>query len=370
MRRLLVLLFLPFLASACGRSEGMQPPHARPPTRVQVVDAQLRTVPQTISSVGAFESPNMTTIASEIRGRVVSLDVPEGQRVEAGRVLARLDDQELEAMLRVTRARLQNAQDRLTRLRRLREGSVSSEQAYEDALAEHDAAKAASEATGSQLDRTTIRAPFAGVVGLRLVNVGQYVDGGTPIVELTQVDPLELRFGVPQRFAAQISLGQVVRGRVGRCGPRFEGRVNAIDPRVHAATRSMRIQASIPNADGGLYPGMAASLEVVVGQIEEAIVVPQEAIVRHGTRHIVYTLDEDDAAQQQSVELGQFFADGVHIRTGVAAGARVVAAGQQKLQPGAATAPAPFEPTINPNLALGSGPGAGAGPDDDCEPRR
>lgn len=364
------LCSLLLIACACGRSEGMPSPGQRPPTPVLFVSVEPQDVPRTISSVGSFDSPNMTTIASEIRGRVVALDVPEGQRVEAGRVLARLDDSELKAALRVTRARLQNAVDRLARLRRLRDNSVSSEQAYEDALAEHDAAKAASEEAQTQLDRATIRAPFSGVVGLRQVDVGQYVDAGTTIVELTQVDPLDLSFGIPQRFAEQLALGQPVRGRVGRCGPRFEGRVNAIDPRVDPATRSLQLQASVPNPDGRLYPGMAGSLEVVVGEIEDALVVPQEAIVRQGTRHIVYTLDEDDAAQQHTVELGQFFEDGVHVRSGIEANARVVAAGQQKLRPGAPTAPAPFQRTANPNLDLGVV--AGSGPADgeetgDCE---
>ncbi len=363
MRRLpLLLCCLLLVASGCDPG---QAPRERPPAPVQFVEAEPRTIARTISSVGSFESPNMTTVASEIRGRVVSLDVPEGQQVAAGHVLARLDDQELRAALRVTRARLQNAEDRLARLRRLRDNSVSSEQAYEDALAEFDAAKAASEESQTQLDRATIRAPFAGVLGLQQVNVGQYVDAGTAIVELTQVDPLELSFGIPQRYASDLALEQPVRGRIGRCGPRFEGRVDAIDPRVDPSTRSLQLQARVPNPDGRLYPGMAGSLEVVVGEIADAVVVPQEAIVRQGTRHIVYTLDAEDNAEQRTVSLGQFFADGVQIRSGVEPNARVVAAGQQKLRPGAPTRPAPFEPTSNPNLALGSAGTVGGA--DDCE---
>lgn len=359
--RIVSLWPLLWLASplGCDPSEGMQSPAERPPVPVRIVTAAARTIPRTISSVGAFDSPNRTTVASEIDGRVVGLEVPEGRRIESGQVLARLDDAEPRATLRIAQARLQNAQDRLTRLRRLRDNSVSSQQALEDAEAEFDAASGAFEEARTRLDRTTIRAPFTGVLGLRQVNVGQYVAPGTPIVELTQVDPLELDFGIPQRFAAELEVGQRVSGRVGRCGPRFEGRVNAIDPRVDPETRSVRLQASTPNPGGDLYPGMAASLVVVVGEIDGAIVVPQEAVVRQGTRHIVYTLDEQDQAQQRLVQLGQFFADGVHVRDGIPPGARVVAAGQQKLRPGAVTAPSPFEPTANPNLALGRG-----GPED------
>ena len=185
------------------------------------------------------------------------------------------------------------------------------------------------------------------------MNVGQYVDGGTPIVELTRVDPLELRFSIPQRHASDLAVGQQLLGRVGSCGERFEGVVEAIDPRVDASTRSLRLQASVPNPGGSLYPGMAVSLRLVVGEFPDALVVPQEAIVRLGTKHVVYTLDAEDRAEQHTVELGQFFVDGVHLRSGIEAGARVVTAGQQKLRRGSATAPEPFVPVDNPNLELG-----------------
>jgi membrane fusion protein (multidrug efflux system) len=324
-----------------------------PPTRVEFVTADARTVHRTISTVGALESPNTTTVASEVRGRVLELDVPEGRRVEAGHVLARLDDAEARAAVRVTAARLTNARDRLRRLENLRAESVSSEQAYDDARSEFDAASGAFEEATTRLEKTTIRAPFTGIAGLRQVDTGRFVDAGTPIVELTQVDPLDLAFGIPQRFASELALGQRVAGAVGRCGPAFEGVVEVIDPRVDPATRSIRLQARVPNPDGDLYPGMAVSLRLQVGEIEEAVVVPQEAVVRQGTRHLIYVLDPDDRAEQRVVALGQFFEDGVHVVSGVEPGERVVAAGQQKLRPGAPTAPAPFAPTRNPNLELG-----------------
>lgn len=358
-RLALRLVALVLLLAACSASEGTTgTDKSRPPARVLVVTVEPRTLPRTISSVGSLESPDMTTIASEVEGRVVELDVPEGRRVDAGHVLARLDDAEARAALRVTRARRQNAQDRLRRLESLRAESVSSEQTYDDARTEFDAARAAHDEARTRLEKTTIRTPFAGVLGLRQVNLGQYVDGGTPIVELTQVDPLQLVFSIPQRFVAELALGQQVLGVVGRCGPRFEGHVDVIDPRVNTSTRSVRLQASVPNPEGALYPGMAVSLRLRVGEIEGAILVPEEAIVRQGTRHIVYTLDADDRAEPHTVTLGSFSTDGVHVRDGILPGARVVAAGQQKLQPGSPTEPAPFEPTQNPNLTLG-----GDGPD-------
>jgi membrane fusion protein (multidrug efflux system) len=184
------------------------------------------------------------------------------------------------------------------------------------------------------------------------------------VVEITQVHPLELRFSLPQRFRSELALGQTVIGMVGRCGPRFEGKVQAIDPRVDPATRTVRLHATVPNPDGSLHPGMAARVRLVVGEVTEALVVPQEAIVRQGTKHIVYTVDEQGAASSHQVSLGEFFVDGVHVTSGIQEGARVVVAGQQKLRPGSATQALPHQPTRNPNLDLGR-----FGPLSDCEHR-
>jgi membrane fusion protein (multidrug efflux system) len=336
---------------------------SRPPVRVQIAVASPKDLPRTIASVGSLESTDMTTVSAEVDGRIIDLDIPEGQLVEKGHVLAYIDDAENKATLSVTRARRDNARDRLARLEKLRKQSVSSEQAYDDAKSEYDAASGAYAEARSRLAKTTIAAPFTGVLGLEQVNVGQYAESGMAIVELTRVDPLELRFSVPQRHASEVAVGQKVLGRIGSCGAAFEGEVTAIDPRIDVATRSLRLEASVPNPDGALFPGMAVSLRLVVGSIPKALVVPQEAVVRQGTKHVVYVLDAEDKAEQHNVELGQFFVDGVHLKAGVEPGARVVTAGQQKLRPGAATAPEPFVPVENPNLELGR-----FGPEGACDP--
>jgi membrane fusion protein (multidrug efflux system) len=292
-------------------------------------------------------------VASEIAGTLVALDVPEGQRVEAGTVLAQLDDREARALLAVARARRKSARDRLSRLENLRSQSVSSEQAYEDALAEFETTVGQYDEARTRLEKTTIRAPYTGALGLSRVHAGQYVAEGAGLVEITQVDPLELHFSLPQRFVGELAPGQTVFAVVGRCGARFEGRVEAIDPRIDPATRTVRLQAAVPNTDGRLHPGMAVRVRLLVGEYEDALVVPQEAVVRQGTKHIVYTLDDEDHAIQHEVRLGEFFVDGVQVKSGLEPGARVVVAGQQKLRPGAETQPSEHRPTTNPNVDLG-----------------
>jgi membrane fusion protein (multidrug efflux system) len=341
------------VAAGCGEESMQRGDGGRPPVIVQVVTVEPRDLPRTLSAVGSLQSPQMTTVASEIAGKVVSVDVPEGQRVERRHVLARLDDAEARAALAIAAARRRNARDRLARLESLRAESVSSEQAFDDAKSEFDAAGGEFKRAETRLQKTTIRAPFTGVLGLRLVNVGQYVEPGDPIVEITQVHPLELVFSLPQRHVSEIAVGQTALGMVGLCEARFEGRVDAVDPRVDPATRSVRVNALVPNEEGALYAGMSVRVRLLVGTVTGALVVPQEAIVRQGTKHIVYSVDGEGLAQQHEVTLGEFFVDGVHIPHGVEAGARVIAAGQQKLSPGTPIQAQPWVRTDNPNLELG-----------------
>jgi RND family efflux transporter MFP subunit len=357
-----LLLALPLLAAqGCGEAD-TAPVSGPPPAVVQVVTAEARALPETLFAVGSLESPRMTAVATEIAGTVVALEVPEGRRVETGHVLARLDDAEARAALSVAGARLENARERLARQEPLHAQGVASDQALDDARAELRAAQGEYEAARTRLDKHTIRTPFGGVLGLRRVNVGQYVQAGQAIVEITLANALELRFYLPQKDLPRLAPGQVVLGVVGRCEARFEGRVMAIDPRVDPATRMVGLQAAVAGEDGALHPGMAVRVRLLVGEQPDAILLPQEAIVRQGTKHLVYTLDGEGHAQPHEVELGEFFVDGVQVRAGVAPGDRVVVAGQQKLQPGTPVETRPWEPTDNPNLRVGRyGPA-------DCEP--
>lgn len=346
------------LVAGCGEGERGRPGPGGPggdgrPVAVQVAAATARELPQTLFALGSIESPQTTRMAAEVPGRVEHIDIPEGALVEEGHVLVRLDDDETRAALQIARARYRNARDRLERARALRERGVSSEQELDDALTDFDAAEGALEEARSRLEKTGIRAPFDGILGLRQVHLGQVLEPGDPVVEITQVDPLDLHFGLPQDRVTQLKVGQRVLGRAGRCGERFEGAVAVIDPRVHSATRMVQLEASLPNPNGGLRPGMAAHVQVVVDTLQDAIVIPRAALVRRGTRHLVYTLDGDGRAHPQKVTPGEFFTDSVHVREGLAAGDRVVVSGQARLRPGAPVSARPYRPTENPNLSLG-----------------
>lgn len=349
------------LLAACGPGE---PTRQQPgPVAVETAAAEARTLPRIVSAVGSVESPEPTVVAVEVPGTVVFLDVPEGKRVEAGHVLARLDDSELRAAVAEDRARFQNAEDRLRRVRRLHDQGVASAQVLDDAVSARDAARAALDASLTRLRKTAVRAPFDGVLGLRQASRGDYLAPGDPIVRITQVDRLDLLFGVPQRHAGEVAVGQKVLGSVGRCEARVEAAVTAVDPRVDPTTRTLQIEARVPNPDGTLAPGMAVRVRLVTGEIPDAIVVPQEALVRQGTKHLVYVVGDDHTVATREVHPGEFFVDGVQVTGDLEAGEEVVVAGQQKLRPGATVETRPRRPTDNPVLDLGW-----MGPVEGCEP--
>lgn len=350
------------LASACGSESRGNLGAAPPPVSVETVTATPRSLPRILAAVGSLVSPQTTVVAAEIAGTVVEFDIPEGQQVEAGHVLARLDDDEARAAVVVARARFESAQQRRGRATSLRAADVASEQAHDDAVTQFNAATGELEEAETRLRKTVLRAPFAGVLGLRRVNRGQYLDRGEPVVEITQTDPLELEFSIPQNRASEVATGQTVLGTVGLCGRRFEGVVDVVDPQVDPATRALRIKAVVPNPEGALFPGMAARVRLVVGEHRDAIVIPQESIIRLGTMEYVYVLDEADQARQREVVLGEFFVDGVHVTQGLSPGERVVVSGHQKLRPGALAKALDYTPVRNPLLELGW-----HGPMADCE---
>lgn len=330
------------LATGCGSGDASAPPTALPPLPVHTIVLESTDLPRTVSSVGSLESPEMTTVASEIAGTVVDLSAPEGERVEVGHVVLRLDDTEARANLKVRDAQLRNARDRLARIERLHADGVASEARLDDARAAFDAAEGAQRAARTRLSKHVLRAPYGGTLGLSQVDLGDYVDRGDPIVELSDTSALELRFALPQRYVAELAPAQTVLGIVGRCGPRFEARVMAIDPRIDPQTRMVGVRAAVPNEAGLLHPGMAVRLRIVTGSHESAVVVPQEAIIRQGTKHLVQVVDEQNRAHPREIQLGEYFLDGAHVVQGLSAREQVVVAGQQKLrQPGMEVAPSP-----------------------------
>ena len=341
------------LFAACQETVEPSSSPAPPPISVQTLTLEARHLPRTISAVGGLESPQTTQVTADRSGKIVFLDIPEGQEVRQGHVLARIDAAEAQAAVDVAQARYQNAQATLERLTTL-PPKARSQQAL-------DNAQAAVRTTGGELDeattilrKMTIRAPFTGRLGLRQVSLGAYLEPGDAVVRITQVHPLHLVFSLPQHAVPDLKTGQRIRGVAGQCTSRFTATLSVIDPFLDPNTRSVTVQAVVPNEERTLLPGMAAALRLEVANLSDAISIPLEAIIRQGTKRLVYTLQEENLVTSRQVQLGQFALQQVEVLSGLKPGDTIIVAGHQKLRPGARVRPSPYEPVENTNLALGA----------------
>ncbi len=341
------------LFGACQKTAEPSRSPTPPPIPVQTLTLTAQHLPRTISAVGGLESPQTTQVTADRSGKIVFLDIPEGQEVQQGHVLARIDAAEAQAAVDVAQAQYQNAQATLERLATL-QPRARSQQALDNAQAAVRTTKGELDEAQTVLRKMTIRAPFTGRLGLRQVSLGTYLEPGDAVVRITQTHPLHLVFSLPQHYVSDLKNGQPIRGVAGQCAGRFTATVSVIDPFLNPATRSVTVQAIVPNEAGSLLPGMAAALRLEVAAVSDAISIPLEAIIRQGTKQLVYTLQDDNRVASQYVQLGQFARQQVEILSGLKPGDTVIVAGHQKLRPGARVQPAPYEPVENTNLELGA----------------
>lgn len=337
--------------AGCGDGSGADQRSERR-ANVEAAVVERDTLRVTVRSVGSLAADQRVELAAETDGRVSEVAVQEGENVERGQLLLRLDRQKLASEQRAAEATLERARQQAANLRRqaerneglLAEGAIS-EQAYEDlqtraetAEAEARQAEANLSLARARLADATVRAPFAGRVGIRRVDLGQYVRAGDPLVSLVDNDPLDIEFSVPERFLGQLQTGQIASVRVASTpDTTYEGRVTFVSPEVDVANRTVTVKATIPNASGALRAGQFADVILVLEVRPDALVVPEEAIVPRGGTNVVFAV-EADTARRRNVQLGERSPGRVEIVAGLSAGDTVVVAGQQRLGDGTAVA--------------------------------
>ncbi len=326
-----------------------------PPVAVETYKADPTPFARAIQAVGSLSSPQSADLAFEVGGRVAEIDIPEGKPIAKGHLLARLDNGTHRAQVAVAKARLDQALETAGRYQSLQQEKIVSQQNLDDALAELRSAQGDYDAAESALRKTRVAAPFDGIVGLKEVSVGQFVDPGTPVVRITQIKPLDLVFSLPEKNVPKVQVGQKVRATTAGCAVAFEGVVAAVDPAIDPVSRTARVQASIPNEAGTLRPGMSADVTLEFETVPDALVVPQEALIREGGKLRVAVAKEDGSFEFREVEPSDWSRDKVRISKGLSAGEQVIASGHQKLRPGAKVAPSPYKPIQNSRLDEGKG---------------
>lgn len=324
------------VALSRNEAQALAQPQAVP---VETAVAQVATVSDEVTAVGTLLSNESVVIRPEIAGRIAEIHFAEGARVASGAPLVQLDASTYRAELTQARANLEYSRKNFERADELYMRHTGTERARDEALARHEVDKAAVALAQAHLDKMRIDAPFGGIVGLRKVSVGDYVEAGDDIVNLEDIDPLKVDFRVPERYLRTLEAGQKVRVEVDAVpGKGFNGIVYAIDPHVDPEGRSVALRARLPNEDGVLRPGLFARVKLVVGERSGALVIAEQAVVPRGDDRFVFKV-VDGKAILTKVEVGQRRYGRAEIVTGLAEGDVVVTAGQLKIRDGTPVRP-------------------------------
>ena len=306
-----------------------------PPPQVRVHVVAPERLVETLVSPGALVANERIEVVSENAGLVQRIHLDEGARVATGDLLVKIDDRELITERDRITARLELAERQAARQQELHQQGLISDDVLEVATTEADALKAELAQVGVRLAKTEIRAPFAGIIGLRRVSEGAFLSPQTRIATLVQSDPMKLEFAVPERYAARFRPGDSVEFRVeGIAGDR-KASIYAIEPSVDPATRTVQMRATTPNPDGRLLPGAFADVLVAVREVADALTVPSIAVIPELGGKKLWVL-ENGAAQPRQVETGIRTGDRVEITRGLTAGDAVITSGIQILRPGLA----------------------------------
>ncbi len=301
---------------------------------MRAVVLAARPMTDRITTVGTLLANEDVDIRSEIAGRVESISFREGTRVVKNQVLVKIADAELRAQLARAESEFSNAQSEADRQKQLFEQSLTSQREYDTALNNLNIAKAEAELSRAQLAKTTIRAPFEGKVGLRFVSEGSYVSSATQIASIQDDTPIKLDFSVPERYAGRLKVGDEIRFTVQGNAHAFTGTIYALEPSIDSVTRTMRVRATSPNADGTLVPGAFADVEIVMGA-RETISIPAFALIPELKGHRVFVY-ASGKAESRSVQIGTRTDDAVEIVNGVSAGDTLITSALLQLKPGAA----------------------------------
>ncbi|HCE3308391.1 TPA: multidrug efflux RND transporter periplasmic adaptor subunit VmeC [Vibrio parahaemolyticus] len=288
-----------------------------------------------IEAIGFIEPNQGVTVANETNGVIDKIAFESGTQVEAGQPLVLLDSEVEKANLKSSQAKLPAAEAKYKRYQGLfKKGSISKE-AYDEAEANYYSLKADIESLKATIDRREIKAPFAGVVGIRNVYLGQYIQAGSDIVRLEDSSVMRLRFTVPQTDISRIKLEQEVDIFVDAYPDQpFKGSISAIEPAVNVQSGLIQVQADIPNSDGKLRSGMFARANIIMPKLANQVTLPQTAITFTLYGDNVYIVTEEDGekrVKQHVVKVGERTKDIAHILEGVKPGDVVVTSGQVRL---------------------------------------
>lgn len=317
--------------------------HYKPPAiTVSAAKTAVKTWQPYLSTVGTLHAKQGVEISPEVAGLIDEIHFHSGQIVQQGDLLLVLRDEIEQAALKSNLAKLQLAKMNYEREKTLYNKKVSSQSNLDLRYAELSQAQASVDTVQGQIKQKHIRTPFTGRLGIRMVNVGQFIAPGTPIVTLQSLTPLYVLFNLPERYLPELRIGQEIEISLNLGQEKVvKGKIKAINAKVDAATRNILIQAEVPNDNQEIYPGMYGFVKIWLSQKENVIVVPQTAISYSLSGDYVFVIKDENKAGEhvlhvyrQYVKTGERRDDEVTILEGLKANQDIVTAGQLKLQNG------------------------------------
>jgi membrane fusion protein, multidrug efflux system len=349
---LLVVLVVVFIATLAfvkfrqfqamaAQFAAMQPP----PEAVTTIVAQREDWPATISAIGTVAAVQGVTVSADLPGIVGRIGFDSGKAVKQGDVLVELDTRQEQAQLSAAEAQVELSRVTFERMKTLVGHDAVSRAEVDAAAAANKQAEARIREIRATIERKTIHAPFSGILGIRAVNLGQYLNGGDAVVSLQSLNPIYVNFGVPQQDAGQIHLGRGVHITAADVGNiALDGRISALDSVVDETTRNVTVQATLANPGGKLRPGMFVQTQVILGASHSVIALPGSSInyAPYGDSVYVVTDLKDPngksyrGVRQQVVKLGGARGDQIAVLGGINAGDEIVTSGVFKLRNGAA----------------------------------
>jgi membrane fusion protein, multidrug efflux system len=315
-----------------------------PPEAVTTVVAKSEQWPTTLSAIGTASAVQGVVVSADLPGIVEKISFDSGQKVRAGDVLVLLDMKQERAQLAAAEAQLELTRVSLDRQKRLVETLIGAQADLDTADANFKAADAKVGELRATIERKTIRAPFTGVLGIRQVNLGQYLQAGSPVVPLQSLQPIYVNFSVPQQEIVRMRVGGQVQVTNTQNGQASAGRITAIDSVIDPATRNVAVQATLPNVDGKFQPGMFVETNLGIGTTGDIVAVPASAInhAPYGDSVFIVADMKDPkgntykGVRQQFVKVGGGKGDQVAVLSGIKPGEEVVTSGVFKLRNGAA----------------------------------
>ncbi len=321
--------------------------HKPPPAPVEVAAAKRADVPQTLAAIGTLTADQQVNVTTQIAGQVREIHFVSGQRVKKGDKLVQLDDAPERADLANYEAQAHLAEANMERTMTLLKSDFVARQTMDQNRSIMDQAKAQIQKTQAIIGQKLILAPFDGILGIRQVNLGQYIGPGTSIVNLINTGMLHVDFRLPEQTASKLSIGQEAEIAADAVpGKTFKAKITTIEPRVSELTRTLSIEATLANPGETLKPGMFADVSVMMPPIADAITIPVTALdaTLYGSSVLVLEPEGNPSykifkLRREPVTAGLYFGNQVEIAKGLKGGETVVASGQSKLQTGALVTP-------------------------------